>query len=300
MLPHDMKRLSICQFSSYRWSFFEDIVRYSNHGFNSIGVWRRKIDDFGAEAAADLLHEMKMSVSSLHWAGGFTGDGQSFSDAIEDAIESIQLASRFNANCLILHPGSRNGHTTSHANRLFDSALSKLLPIAEDYGVKLAIEPVQEQPCSPWTFFSSFQESLEVLERFPSLGLVLDLYHIGFDASVYEFLDEFIDRVELVQLADRKLTIEEFVTSRRGESFRLPLGKGEVPIEAWLSKLHRLGYNGFFELEVHGSLTPRKDYHGTLEQTANYFSQPKLNSLIKPIEKVEFDRRFQLKNNDQI
>ena len=29
-----------------------------------------------------------MSVSSVHWAGGFTGDGRTFSDAIEDDIET--------------------------------------------------------------------------------------------------------------------------------------------------------------------------------------------------------------------
>ncbi|MDB4381179.1 sugar phosphate isomerase/epimerase, partial [Mariniblastus sp.] len=86
-------RVSICQFSTYRWSFYEDVIRYSTHGFETMGLWRQKIDDFGRSAGIDLLYENKMSVSSVHWAGGFTGDGRTFSDAIEDAIESIHLAS---------------------------------------------------------------------------------------------------------------------------------------------------------------------------------------------------------------
>ena len=119
-------RVSICQFSTYRWSFYEDVIRYSTLGFESMGLWRQKIDDFGRSAAIDLLYENKMSVSSVHWAGGFTGDGRTFSDSIEDAIESIHLASQVDADCLIIHPGSRNGHTTSNATRLMKSALSQL------------------------------------------------------------------------------------------------------------------------------------------------------------------------------
>ena len=300
MLTDNMKRISVSQFSTYHWSFFQDVVRYSNHGFDSIGIWRRKVDDFDAASAADLLYDMKMSVSSIHWAGGFTGDGMTYSDAIEDAIEAIQLAGQLNAGCLILHPGSRNGHTKSHATRLFASALTTLIPIAADYGVKLALEPIPNQQPSPWTFLNHFQDTLNLLEKFSSeqLGLVLDMYHVGFDDKAYEFLDQFIDRVDLVQLADRKLLIDDRETDRRCESFRLPLGQGEVPIEAWLSKLQRLGYAGHFELEVHGRLIGRDNYYNTLTQTTEYFSQPKVDSLITQEKAVETHRRFQLNNDD--
>ncbi|MFK7768999.1 MAG: sugar phosphate isomerase/epimerase family protein [Mariniblastus sp.] len=300
MLIGNMKRISVCQFSTFNWTFFEDVVRYSNHGFNSIGVWRRKADDFDTEAAADLLHDMKMSVSSIHWAGGFTGDGMSFSEAIEDATEAIQLASKLNAGCLILHPGSRNGHTTSHATRLFESAISELIPTAADYGVKLALEPMPSAQPSSFTFFDQFQDSISLLEKFPKehLGLILDLYFVGFDSGVFEFLERFIDRVELVQLADRNLLLPKQKSNRGCESFRLPLGNGELPIEAWLSKLQMLGYPGQFELEVHGQLLGHKNYFQTLDQTSDYFSQEKIDALIQPSHNVQARQRVQLNKDD--
>lgn len=283
-------RVSVCQFSTYGWNFYEDVIRYSTLGFDSIGLWRRKINDLGAAAAVDLLYETKMSVSSIHWAGGFTGDGRSFSDAIEDAIESIQLASQMNAGCLIIHPGSRNGHTTTHANRLLHSAISTLVPVASDYGVKLALEPMISRHATAWTFLNRFDETFKVMEQFPAdvLGWVFDTYHYGFDAELFERLNRYIDRLELVQLADRNLLLEHSHKSRQGnDSFRLPLGNGQVPMEAWLSKLQRLGYTGSYEVEIHGSTVEGNDYHQLLESTAGYFATPKLDALMHARPRVE-------------
>jgi len=286
-------RVSVCQFSTYRWSFHEDVVRYATHGFDSIGVWRRKIDDYGAAAAIDLLYEAKMTVSSVHWAGGFTGDGQTFSDAIEDAIESIQLASRINAACLIIHPGSRNGHTTTHAFRLFNSALSTLVPIAADYGVKLALEPMISKQASSWTFMESLDHSIELMKNFPAqnLGWAFDTYHFGFDAELYERLDDLVGRLEVVQLADRNLLNDKSNQCRQGyDSYRLPLGHGQVPIEAWLSKLQRLGYSGGYELEVHGAAVDGADYHTLLDLSADYFSSTNINALMDTRPRKEIGR----------
>jgi sugar phosphate isomerase/epimerase len=287
MLTDTNRRISVSQFSTFRWSFFEDIVRYAAHGIDSVGIWRRKLDDFGASSSIDLLYEMKMSVSSVNWTGGFTGDGQSFSDSIEDAIGAIQLAGRLNAGCLIVHPGARNGHTTKHAHRLLKSALSNLVPVATDYGVKLVLKPLTDNQLSPWTFIEKFDDWISILNEFssPNLGLVLDTYHIGFDSRVFELMDQFIDRVELVQLADRNLLLDRKPSSiqsgRRYESYRLPLGKGQVPLEAWLGKLQSLGYRGQYELEVHGSEVEEIDYRALLDATVDYFSDQRINSLIQ-------------------
>lgn len=283
-----MRRISVCQISSFRWTFLEDVVRYANEGLQSLGVWRRKVDDFGTAAAIDLLYEMKMSVSSLHWTGGFTGDGQTFSDGIEDAIVSIQLASRMNAGCLIVHPGSRNGHTTSHAFRLLQSALDTLVPIAADYGVKLALEPMPGKRRKPWTFIENFEDTMAVVERYSNrhLGIVLDLHHVGTDPTVFESLDQVVDRIKLVQLSDRETS-----TSAN----RLPLGDGQLPLDAWLSKLQKLGYTGQFELEVHGRAIEGMDYYCLLQSTREYFATKQINRLIDVRPEInELPRRYQL------
>ena len=268
------RRISICQFSTYKWTFNQDVLRYATYGFDSIGIWRRKLDDMDKAEAIDCVYNSKLSVSSIQWAGGFTGDGSNFADAIEDAIEAIELASQVGADCLILHPGSRNGHTTSHALRLFHSALDELVPIASDFGVKLALEPTLGQDAGVWTFFDSFQQSMETLDRYSPrhLGVVLDLFQIGFDSEIFNSLNEIKKRISLVQLADRKRDAEV--------AERLPLGEGDLPIEKWLRKLHQIGYSGKFEIELHGGAFKGRDYFDLLDQTDEYLRDPAIDNLI--------------------
>ena len=279
MQADNLRRISVCQFSTFRWSFEEDIARYSALGIGSVGIWRRKLDDIGHSNGLDLVYNTKMSVSSLHWAGGFTGDGQTFADSIEDAIESILLASQLNANCLILHPGSRNGHTIKHAHRLLESALTTLIPIAADYGVKLVLEPMFGKQSAKWTFINNYNRWLELFDKFPAehLGCVLDTYHSGFDSRVFEGLDQLVERVALVQLADRNFSNHE---TDQPEPPRLPLGQGQVPLEAWLGKLQHLGYDGPLELEIHGPVASKIDYHSMLDSTIDFLSSNKMKNLL--------------------
>ena len=264
MQTKTQRRVSVSQLSTLRWSFDEDVLRFANYGFGSLGIWRRKIEDFGETEAIDLLYDHKMSVSSVHWAGGFTGDGATLKDAIDDAISAIKLSSRVEADCLILHPGSRNGHINSHAKRLFETALHELMPAAADFGVRLALEPMLCKASNRWTFFRRFDETLEFIDRFPSqyLGLVLDLFAIGFDARVLKKIETLVNRISLVQLADRNCS---------DPGTRLSLGHGDAPVAQWLARLEQSGYSGRYELEIHGQAQNELEHFRILDQAQLFF-----------------------------
>ena len=150
-----MHQLSVSEFSSYRWSFFQDIIKCTSLGFGTVGLWREKVADFGFENAAELIDEMNISVSSLSWAGGFTGsDGRSHREAIEDAIDAVFQAHMVGADKLIVHAGGRNGHTEKHARRLLTQALDEITPLAGDLDITLLLEPILT-PMNPWSFVSS-------------------------------------------------------------------------------------------------------------------------------------------------
>lgn len=264
-----MRQISVSQFTTCYWTFKEDLLRYQALGFDSVGLWRQKVDDFGHRDAIDLLYESKMNVSSLSWAGGFTGsDGRSYVEALEDAFDAIALASKLNAGSLIVHPGGRNKHTNSHAYRLLESALSRMVPIAEDYGVKLSIELIPGFVESPWTFVHSFAQIDQLLDLFPAeqLGLVLDLYHVGLNQPTLDRLEQFSDRIDLVQVADRTDT-------SNSEENRLLPGEGNVDIAAWISKLDSMNFNGPIELELHGSGVEGIDYFDRLDHSYDFMQQ---------------------------
>ena len=79
-----MVRFSISEFSTYRWSLEQEVKELSRRGIQNIGVWRAKYSDYDPDYAADLLYLNDLRVSSLSWAGGFTGScGMSHEQAID-------------------------------------------------------------------------------------------------------------------------------------------------------------------------------------------------------------------------
>ena len=259
-----MNRISINEVSTFRWNFFEDVVRYSTLGFHGIGVWRHKISDFCDHTVSETIQSAQLKVSSLQWVGGFTGsDGFSFAEALEDAVAAIRSASILHADCLIVHPGSNNGHTRSHALRLLNAAMLELIPVAQDFGVRLALEPMPLASCGAFTFLDQIRAALDFVSRFPRshLGIVLDLYNFGCDPNLQFELIANLDRLALVQLADRRC-------GRHCEQNRCLPGEGSLPLASWIRVLEHSGYRGFYEFELFGEDVASIDGFQLLDELA--------------------------------
>jgi len=235
----------------------------------AIGVWRQKLADFGEERGAQLLEAAGLVVSSLQWAGGFTGsDGRSHTDSIADARLAIQSAVTIGARCLIVHSGSRGSHTHKHARRLFREALQKLLPFAEERGVTLAVEPMNGDCGGEFTFLNCFDETLDLIKdcKSPSLGIVLDTYHWGHQPLLFERLPQLVPHLALVQLGDGR-------QPPRAETNRCPLGEGIVPLRELVQSLENAGYNGCYEVELMGEEIEAADYRDLLLRSRETFAE---------------------------
>lgn len=252
-----MTRIAMNELTTYRWSFEEDVQHYAAAGLDGIGVWRQKLSDYGDEKGAELLSERQLQVSSLLWAGGFTGsEGRSHKESVQDAREAIQLAAQLKAACLIIYSGARAGHTHNHARRLFRSAISDLLPIASEFGVVLAVEPMHSDCGADFTFLHQLDETLQLIDEFdsPQLKLAFDTYHMTQGEFSCDTLADLTSRLALVQLGDAK-------QPPNGEPNRCFLGGGSLPVEQVVGALVTAGYDGFLEIELMGEDIEAADYH---------------------------------------
>src|SRR5688572_3609598 len=190
-----MVRFCMNEMTTYRWSFDEDVHNYAAAGIRGISVWRQKLSDYGEEKGIELLQEVGLKVASLLWAGGFTGsDGRTYKESIADAREAVRVAAALHAGCLVLYSGGRGGHTINHAKRLLRSALQDLLPVADEFGMTLAIEPMHAGCAAEWTFLTDLRDTELLIDEFasPNLKLAFDTYHFGYDQSVLERLPALI------------------------------------------------------------------------------------------------------------
>lgn len=264
-----MARLSMNEMTTYRWSFEEDVAQYANAGIQGIGVWRQKLSDFGEEKGIELLEESGLQVSNLLWAGGFTGsDGRTLRESIEDAEEAVRLAAEMNAGCLVVYSGGRAGHTHNHARRLVKEAMKELAPLTDELNVTLALEPMHLGCATEWTFLTSLDDTLALLDMVgsPKLKLTFDTYHLGQSPQVVERLAEVADRIAVVHLGDGK-------SPPNHEQNRSRLGEGAIPLKEIVGALTAAGYDRFYDVELMGEDLEAADYRDLLVQSKEAFEQ---------------------------
>lgn len=255
------RRLAVNELSTYRWSFEEDVIQYKAHGFAAIGVWRAKVSDYGDEKAMELISEHELRVSSLQWAGGFTGsDGRSFREAMHDAFDAIELAASLKAQTLVVLTGSRSGHTRNHAKRILTTALRELAEAGRAKGVQIAIEPMHYGCAHEWTFLTDIPQCLDIIASIddPNLGIVFDCYHMAQDQDVVNWLPSIVPMVRLVQLGDAK-------GAPVGEQNRCQLGQGLIPLPEIVRTFEENNYKGFYEIELLGQEVEHEEYGNVLD-----------------------------------
>jgi hypothetical protein len=245
-----MPRVSINEMTTYHWSFDEDVTNFRAAGIPGIGVWRRKLAEFGEERGIDMLRESGLTVTSLSCAGGFTGsDGHTFREAVDDGLEAVRLAAEMRAECLVVVTGARSGHTSNHARRLVSEALSELGDLGRDLDVHVAIQPMHRQPVERCSFLTSLDATLALLERcdHSHVGMVFDLHHHCRQEGITDRLGQLARFVKLVTLSEPAV------------------GSGPTPhgqnLRSLVETLTRGGFRGWCDLQVLCENSWKSDYH---------------------------------------
>lgn len=240
-----MLRASISERTTFRWDLAEEVVALQQHGFDTLSAWRPKLSDLEPGEARRVLDAAGIRVSSLQWAGGFTGsDGRTFQESLTDAREAISEAAEIGAAVLLVHTGCRSGHTLGHARRLLQESLGLLAPYAEEFGVQLAIKPTHPAASAGCGFLTQLEDALRFVQELghPCLGLALDVWHFGHESDFLSLLPSLRQHINVVSLADCR-------GAPSAEHDRLAPGDGTLPLHRILSQLADAGYQGDVEFE---------------------------------------------------
>lgn len=246
----------------------QDIDCFSKEGISAIGVWRTKLSELCEERVDDLLRAAGLSVSSLSYAGGFTGaNGMSFAEAVEDGIEAVFQAKRISAPCVVVTTGPRGGHTRNHARNLVVDGLRSLADVAGDFGIKIAIQPMHPIYRDQWTYLSQLDETLELIDQcdHSEIGMSFGTMHIGAESDLQSRIPEIVKHAALVRLGDRPVTVGSAADM-------CLLGHGVIPIQEIVAAFLDAGYIGFFEADIWSERVWKSDYTQVLDHTYRQFS----------------------------
>lgn len=270
-----LARFSINQMTVRQLSLPELAEACRDTGVPGVGLWREPVQAYGVEAAAKLVRDAGLAVTTLCRGGFLTAsDPAERSAALADNRRAVDEAAALGTDTLVLvsgglPPGSRD---LRGARERIADALAELGPYAGEHGVKLAIEPLHPMYAADRCVVSTLAQALDLAERFPAhqVGVAVDTYHVWWDDQAPAQIARAgaQGRIHTFQLADWTTPLPEGVLNGRGQ-----IGDGAVDMREWKGYVEAAGYTGPIEVELFNDTLWTRDGREILAETAARFTE---------------------------
>lgn len=245
-----LDRLSLNQATVNKLTVAEAVDLCVRHDIPAIGLWREHVADAGLESAAAAVRAAGLHVSSLCRGGFFThADPAARQTALEDNKAAIAEAAALGTDTLVLVsgglvPGSRD---IALARRLIADAIADLVPVAQAHGVRLAIEALHPVFAADRCVITRLGEALDLALTFPAdaVGVVVDTYHVWWDAALLADIARAGERIVSYQVCDWVLPLPANTLLGRGH-----VGDGHIDFPPITAAVTAAGYTGYIEVEI--------------------------------------------------
>ncbi|GGU87149.1 xylose isomerase [Streptomyces litmocidini] len=263
----NLDRFSLNQMTVKQLALPELVRECVRLGVPGVGLWREPVREYGVEAAAALVRDAGLAVTTLCRGGFFTSDGWE-----PDNRAAVDEAVALGTDTLVLVSGGLTPACPDlpSARARIAEAIGVLAPYAGERGVRLAIEPLHPMYASDRCAVSTLDQALEIAERFPAsqVGVTVDTYHLWWDdrAPAAVARAGAAGRIHSFQLADWTTPLPAGVLDGRGQ-----LGTGAIDLAAWAGLVGKAGYTGPVEVELFNGELWARDGVEVLEETLEAF-----------------------------
>ena len=245
-----LDRLSLNQATVKHLGLAEAAALCARHGIPAIGLWRDRVAEAGLAEAAAAVRGAGLHVSSLCRGGFFThADAEGRRAAGADNRAAVIEAAELGADTLVLVcgglvPGSRD---LGLARRIVADAIGDLVPEAQRLGVRLGIEALHPMFCADRSVIASLGEAIDLAAWFPAdaVGVVVDTYHVWWDARLADDIARASGRIACYQVCDWILPLPADTLLGRGH-----LGDGVIDFGPVSAAVTAAGYRGYVEVEI--------------------------------------------------
>ncbi|WP_347942837.1 sugar phosphate isomerase/epimerase [Sphaerisporangium sp. TRM90804] len=251
-----MRRLSLNQWTTRRWSVPEAVDGCVRHGIEAIGLWREQVGEYGLAASVAAVAGAGLRVSSLCRGGFLTSGG-----ALRDNRRAVDEAAALGAACLVMVVGGLPGvppggeprpgfsRDLPGARERVREALDALVPYAAERGVRLALEPLHPMYCADRAVLSTLGQALDLAAPYPAerVGVVVDAFHVWWDPALPEQLARAgaARRIASYQVCDWPQPLPADVLLGRAM-----MGDGVIDLGALTDAVAAAGYTGDVEVEI--------------------------------------------------
>jgi sugar phosphate isomerase/epimerase len=241
---HRLPPLSVSQVSTLAASFADDVRIYSAAGLDGIGIWELKLGDGPDDDAVALLRESGLgsatavpAVPSILPLPLLPGP-EDPKDRVSALLGSLHRLAAFEPTAVLCFTGPGDRATALRGIR-------EVAAEAEKLGLRIALEPFQADGIESWSSLNTLADAAEVVEEIgsPSLGIQFDVWH---QWNTTDLLDEIERHAELIV----GVHVNDWREPTRGWADRVLPGDGVAGVPAILGALDRVGWGGFYDIEV--------------------------------------------------
>lgn len=248
----------------------DHLVEIAAHGFDAVEVFAVR-DHFdyhdrrAAVALAEWLDDTRLRLHSLHapiaahyahgkWEGGLTlaaTDESRRKMAIDETMAALDVAAAIPYHVLVVHCGVPLPYAQAGDNHraALVKSLEELAPVAQRYGVRIAIEVIPNELSTPTALVELIESEIEA-----ELGICMDVGHARLMGDVVDAIENCSGHLLTTHLHDNR---------GRTDDHLVP-GKGIIDWDAALLAFQKVGYDGVWMFELAASTEPK----ATLELAA--------------------------------
>ncbi len=242
----------------------DHLVEIAAHGFEAVEVFALR-DHFdyrdrrAAIALAEWLDDTRLTLHSLHapiagsYANGSWHDGLSLAAAddgrrkaaVEETLATLDVAAAVPYHVLVVHCGVPVPYAAAGDNHRASliRSLEELSPVAQRYGVRLAIEVIPNELSTPSALVDVIESDIDAT----GLGICMDVGHARMMGDVVDAIETCSGHVMTTHLHDNR---------GRTDDHLVP-GKGVIDWDAAMLAFQKVGYDGAWIFELAIAADPR-------------------------------------------
>jgi sugar phosphate isomerase/epimerase len=247
------------------WTIEECIRNYSGAGIHGITIWRNVLENKNLKTVKILLDDFGMNVVSL-CRGGFFPSVSSVKrqSALDDNLLAIEQAVNIGAPLIVLVCGSEREQSLEKSRDQIRESISRILPVAEKAGIKLAIEPLHPMYAADRSAINTIKQANDMADNInsPNVGVAVDVYHLWWDPDLKHEINRCAksDHLFAFHVCDWKVPTLDFLNDRG------LMGEGCIYIPEIRSWVENDGFNGYNEVEIFSNIHWAEDQFKYIER----------------------------------
>jgi sugar phosphate isomerase/epimerase len=245
----DLSRLCIHTQTNRPWDLEQCVQAYHRAGIRGISIWRHLLEKTALDHASSVLKDHDMEVVSLVRGGFFASvDKKIRKEAIYENMRAVEEAAQIGAPLLVLVCGADPEQSLDHSREQIREGIVELLPVAEEAGVKMAIEPLHPMYAADRSAIITLEQANDLMESIASdhVGAAVDLFHLWWDPHLEREIRRCgsMDKLFAFHICDWKHGMNDMLNDRG------IMGEGCIDVKKIRGWVESAGFSGYHEVEI--------------------------------------------------